>query len=177
MTSATLCTTTNSNSAKSRKIAIATSDIRIPRATGGPVLDIDLMTMAGQLQRASLWSDGRNSRTLVKHSDFRMVLTAMKAGAHLHKHQARGTVLIQILDGHVRAHILGDVVELYAGHILSLDAELEHQVEAAEESVLLITIAWPQEHGVIHKDRDFARSRRLAGAHSEAATRMESDAA
>src|SRR6185437_11457301 len=130
-------------------IAVATDGIRIPRATSGPVLDLDLITMAEQLRYEAAWSDGRNSRTLVKHADLRLILTVMRKGAHLHSHQARGTVLIQVMSGRIRARVLDDIVDVYRGHALSLDPHLEHEIEAVEESALLITIAWPRDLGII----------------------------
>jgi len=144
-------------------IAVATDGIRIPRATSGPVLDLDLMTMAEQLRYEAAWSDGRNSRTLVKHTDFRLILTVMRAGAHLHRHQARGTVLIQVMSGRIRARVLDDVIDVHGGHALSLDPHLEHEVEAVEESALLITIAWPHDLGIVRATpADATRVRRLA---------------
>lgn len=131
---------------------ITANGIRLPRPTSGPVLDLDLATMVEQLWHDGMWSDGRNSRTLVKHGDFRMILTVMKAGAHLRRHHARGTVLIQVLSGHIRARIMDETVDAPVGHALSLDPNLEHEVEAVDESALLITIAWPQGFGIARKE-------------------------
>lgn len=163
-------------------IAIAANGIRLPRATSGPVLNLDLMAMAEELLHEIAWSDGRNSRMLVKHGDFRLVLTAMRAGARLHKHHTRGTVLIQVLSGHIRTRILDEVIEVPAGHALSLDPELEHEIEALDQSALLITIAWPHDFGVIRKEPAAHPGRRLASFSSipdqiEAATRPKSDVA
>lgn len=163
-------------------IAIATDGIRLPRATSGPVLNLDLMTMAEQLRHEGAWSDGRNTRTLVKHGDFRLVLTVMKTGAHLHKHHARGTVLIQVLSGHIRAHILDEVIEAPAGRAISLDPDLEHEIEALDESALLITIAWPLDFSIVRREAAASPRRRLPSLcsiadHIEAATRPKSVAA
>lgn len=168
------------NQARAVNIIVATEGIRLPRATSGPVLDLDLMTMAEQLRCEGLWSDGRNSRTLIKHGDFRMILTVMKAGACLHRHHARGTVLIQVLSGHVRARIMDESIEAHAGHTLSFDPNLEHEIEAVDESTLLITIAWPQSFSIVHKEPAAAtRNKRLASLCAiadqiEAASRPES---
>ncbi len=163
-------------------IAVATDGIRLPRATSGPVLNLDLKTMAEQLRNEGAWSDGRNSRTLVKHGDFRLVLTVMKTGAHLHKHHARGTVLIQVLSGHIQAHILDEVIEAPAGHAISLDPDLEHEIEALDESALLITIAWPLDFSIVRREAAASPRRRLPSLcsiadHIEAATRPKSVAA
>lgn len=175
MASTIMIPTTNQTGAVS--IAVATDGIRLPRATSGPVLNLDLMTLAEQLRHEVACSDGRNSRTLVKHGDFRMILTVMKAGARLHRHHARGTVLIQVLSGQIRTRILEETVEAPAGHALSLDPNLEHEIEAVDESALLITIAWPQDFSIVRKEPSAAaRMRRLASLrsiidHIEAAAR------
>lgn len=163
-------------------IAVATDGIRLPRATSGPVLNLDLRTMAKQLRYEGAWSDGRNSRTLVKHGDFRLVLTVMRPGAHLHKHHARGTVLIQVLSGHIRARLLDEVMEVPAGNALSLDPDLEHEIEALDESTLLITIAWPLDFSIVSREAAASPRRRLPSPCSiadriEAATRPKSVAA
>ena len=165
MASTIMIPTTNQTGAVS--IAVATDGIRLPRATSGPVLDLDLKTLAAQLRHEVAWSDGRNSRTLVKHGDFRMILTVMKTGTRLHRHHARGTVLIQVLSGQIRARILEEIVEVPAGHALSLDPNLEHEIEAVDESALLITIAWPQDFSIVRKEpAAVARMRRLASLRS-----------
>src|SRR5690348_10803891 len=66
---------------------------RHPVATGGPILDIDLVAMARQLQDEHYGSRTRNAMTLIKHRDFRVVLATVRAGAHLARHSVRGTVL------------------------------------------------------------------------------------
>ena len=118
--------------------------VRTPVATGGPVLSIDLAAAFRQLQYERRWSGNRNAITLVKHRDFRLVLTALKAGAQLSRHNVRGTVLIQVLSGQIRVAILDAVLEASAGEVISLDANLAHEVKAVEDSALLITIAWPE---------------------------------
>lgn len=174
-------TTQMTNHAMAAAITVDAEGIHLPRATSGPVLDLDLMTMSEQLRHDGTWSDGRNSRTLVKHGDFRVVLTVMTAGACLHKHHARGTVLIQVLSGHIRARVLDEVLEVPAGHALSLDPELEHEIEAVDQSALLITIAWPRDFNIAGKE-PAARTRvrpldslRSIADRIEAAARPESD--
>jgi len=77
---------------------------------------------------------------------------------------------------------LGEVVEAPAGHALSLDPNLEHEIEAVDESAVLITIAWPQDFDIVRKEPISASSmRRLASLcsianHIEAAARPENDA-
>lgn len=123
--------------------------LRRAAATGGPVLAIDLAAAACQLQQESTWSANRNAVTLVKHPDFRLVLTALKTGARVAHHSARGTVLIHVLTGHVRATIYGEDLDLEAGQILSLDPNLDHDITAVSDAQLLITIGWGEMPGPI----------------------------
>lgn len=116
---------------------------RPPAATGGPVLSIDLPASILELKREGTPSGSRNAMTLVKHKDFRVVLSVMKAGTKLARHTVRGTVLIEVLSGNVRIGILDATLDATAGQIISLDPNLPHEVQAAEDTTLLITIAWP----------------------------------
>lgn len=116
---------------------------RLPTATGGPILQFDLLHEAEQLRQEPAWSSGRNAKTLVKHADFRLVLTVMKAGTRMHQHRAKGSVSIQPVFGHVRIHVLDNAFTLRPGLILSLDPNLAHDVEAIEESAFAVSIAWP----------------------------------
>ena len=52
------------------------------------------------------------------------------------------------MSGCIWARVLDEIVDVYRGHALSLDPHLEHEIEAVEESALLITIAWPHDLGI-----------------------------
>jgi quercetin dioxygenase-like cupin family protein len=118
---------------------------RFPMATGGPILHFDLLKEPGELRREAFWSRGRNAKTLAKHGDVRVVLTVMKAGEELRQHHAHGTVLIQLLQGRVTTSVLDRILELSPGHLLVLDPNLPHNVQAIEDSVVLLTIGWRTE--------------------------------
>ena len=136
-------------SLRSQNIAAGEADsgiaagTRFPIATGGPMLRFDFLLEAEQLRREAAWSNGRNAKTLLKHADFRLVLTVMKRGTRMHQHQAKGTVCIQPVSGHVRIHACGQMFDLGAAQMLSLDPNLPHDVEAVEDSAFLVSIAWP----------------------------------
>ena len=117
---------------------------RHPVATGGPILDIDLAAMARQLQCEHYGSGNRNAITLIKHRDFRVLLATVRAGARLARHSVRGTVLLQVLRGHIRIRVFEQFLDVTAGHIVSLDANLDHEVTAVDDVLLLITIAWSE---------------------------------
>jgi mannose-6-phosphate isomerase-like protein (cupin superfamily) len=48
-----------------------------------------------------------------------------------------------VLSGHLQVHAAGRTFNLRPGRLLALDHGLSHDVEALEESALLLTIAWP----------------------------------
>lgn len=122
------------------------SPARTSRPLAGDLLTFDLATEAANLRKESPWlQHGRNAVTLVKYADLRIVFMLMKPGTRLQEHHATGRISVQTLSGHVRLHLKEQTVELPAGHLLALDREIQHDVEAVEESTVLLTIAWPGE--------------------------------
>ena len=116
----------------------------------GPVLQFDLASELDQLHRDESWLQptGRSSKTLVKHSDLRIVLIAMKANTHMHEHTAAGRISVHSLNGHIRLHLPERVVDLPAGRLLALDQCVPHDVEAAEDSAFLLTLSWPRQTNI-----------------------------
>jgi quercetin dioxygenase-like cupin family protein len=69
----------------------------------------------------------------------------MKSGTRMHQHRAEGRISIQELKGLVCIHLADRKVNVSAGHLLVLDCGVLHDVEALEESALLLTISWRRE--------------------------------
>ncbi|MGB7921769.1 MAG: hypothetical protein WCF57_00860 [Pyrinomonadaceae bacterium] len=112
-----------------------------------PLLTFDLAAEIEQLNNEEHWlKDGRISKTLVKHSDFRIVLMFMKAGTLMQEHKTDARISIHALSGRLLIKLDEQTVELPAGHLLVLEKGLSHDVNAMEESVFLLSISWP--HGV-----------------------------
>ena len=112
-----------------------------------PLLQIDFERELQQLRREDSWQreTGRSSKTLAKYSDFRIVLILMKSGTRMRQHRAEGRISIQQLKGQVRIHLADRKVSLTTGQLLVLDCGVLHDVEALEESALLLTISWRRE--------------------------------
>ncbi|MGH9447209.1 MAG: hypothetical protein ACRD3O_15960 [Terriglobia bacterium] len=89
---------------------------------------------------------GRNARTLIKFPDFRVVLTAIRAGQTLTEHRNAGRIYIQPLSGHIRVEALGNAFDLPAGHIVALDREVPHHIAALADSTFIMVVAWPGRH-------------------------------
>jgi quercetin dioxygenase-like cupin family protein len=115
------------------------------------VLQFDLASELDQLHRDESWlhPTGRSSKTLVKYSDLRIVLIAMKANTRMHEHTAAGRISVHALNGHIRVQLPERVVDLPAGHLLALDQCVPHDVEAAEDSAFLLTLSWPPETKIV----------------------------
>ena len=112
-----------------------------------PLLQIDFERELQQLRREDSWEreTGRSSKTLAKYPNFRIVLILMKSGTRMRQHRAEGRISIQQLMGQVRIHLADRKVTLSTGHLLVLDCGVLHDVEALEESALLLTISWRRE--------------------------------
>ncbi len=87
---------------------------------------------------------GRNSRTLMKAPDLRVVLVTAKKGSVLNEHRADGSVTILAVAGAIRLKLEDTTVELKPGELLALDRALRHDVEALSDCAFLVTIGWPK---------------------------------
>ena len=105
-------------------------------------LQFDLRAEAEQLRRESGSKAGQNAKTLVKYDDFRVVVITLDAGTHIPWHHTAGRVSIHAVSGHVRVRAGDRAFDLPAGSILALDRTLPHEIEALEQSAVLLTIAW-----------------------------------
>lgn len=127
------------------KSPVHSGALRPPGPLDDPMLSFDLKTEIERLRSENAWQGGRNSKTLVKNEDFRIVLTVLQCNALLHEHKATGRISVQALSGHIQMHVQDQVFDLPAGHLLALDRALAHDVKALEDSAFLLTIAWPEE--------------------------------
>jgi len=109
------------------------------------LLTFDLSVEVERLQTEESWRQGtRNAKTLVREPDLRIVVIVMRQGGRMEEHRAPGHISIQTLTGRLRLHALDQTIDLPAGHVLALDPDVAHDVEALDESAFLLTIAWPR---------------------------------
>ena len=78
--------------------------------------------------------------TVLASPGVRVVVLTFEAGFVLKKHSAPKILLMQALDGCLRVTAGGQVTDLLPGALMRLDANLEHEVEALEESRLMLTL-------------------------------------
>ena len=109
-----------------------------------PFLEFDLNRELEELHSEPAWADGQNARTLVKFEDFRVVLMALRARVQMPEHQTKGRISIHTVVGHILVRAEGRTFNLSGGGVLALDRDVPHDVEALEDSAVLLTIAWPR---------------------------------
>lgn len=114
-----------------------------PRAD--PFMEFDLQAEIHRLRAETTWNTGQNARTLIKYDDLRVVLIALAAKTRMPEHKAEGRIAVHVLSGHIQVRASGRTFNLRAGGLLAIDQGVPHDVEALEESALLLTIAWPGE--------------------------------
>jgi len=126
----------------------------------GPLLDFDLNREIEQLRSEGRWQSGHTAKTLVKYSDFRVVLVVMKPGGRLMQHRTAGRISVQTLAGRISFHTAEQSVELSPGQMLTLERDIPHDVEGMVDSAFLLTIAWPapsaRQHAPESKIKDLA---------------------
>jgi quercetin dioxygenase-like cupin family protein len=103
----------------------------------------DLAQEMKESEEKKPWPTGHFAKTLFKKSDFRMVLIMMERGAILKEHHADGTISVQVLRGSIDFRVQGETHSLRGNSVLTLGASIQHEVEAREDSAILLTIAWP----------------------------------
>jgi len=118
---------------------------RTPRPLMGPMLRFNLPQEIAALEGEVEYAQGHNARTLVKHSEFRIVLVVLKAGAKVHEQQSEERIALQPLRGHVRLHLPNEVVNLHSDQLLSLDRRQPYSIEAVEDAAFLLWVGWSKD--------------------------------
>jgi quercetin dioxygenase-like cupin family protein len=118
------------------------SDTREPRVLMDRLLTFDLHAEIRRLRSEEQWTDGdRNSVTLAKDVDFRVLLTVMRRGATLDENDGDARASIQLIAGQAMLDAAGHSTELRAGQLAALDKGEAWNLTATEDSALLLTLA------------------------------------
>ena len=108
----------------------------------GPEHRIDLQSTLEALRREPHdGSDKHRQITVFHKGPLRLVLFAFEPGGGLPSHRAPGSVVIHTLQGRIQVKTLNESYELATGQVLMLDPEVVHDVTAAEQSDMLLTIS------------------------------------
>ena len=114
---------------------------RTLRPPAGGMISLNIRAEAARLKAKPEWSSAnRLAVSLVKDDALNILLMVLKKGARLEEHRTKGPIAVHVLSGSVRFGAGSRCVELSSGSIAALDREVAHELEALEESaVLLIT--------------------------------------
>ena len=108
----------------------------------GGLLTANIATEIKRLKDGPEWASGdRHAVSLVKDDALNVLLMVLKAGANLHEHRTRGPIAIEVILGSVRFSRGDDQRVVSGGEIVALDRDIPHQVEALEESALILITA------------------------------------
>jgi len=106
------------------------------------VREVDLPRAASlawsQLDEAAA---GHTAVTLAKRPGLSVVLLALKKGSSIPEHRTDGEISVQVLSGRIRFHVAGQEFEMGRGRMLTVASDLLHDLEADEDSQVLLTVA------------------------------------
>jgi quercetin dioxygenase-like cupin family protein len=112
------------------------------RPSAGEMLSLDIMDEAARLKAKPEWSSvNRLAVSLVKDDALNILLMVLKKGARLAEHRTKGPIAVHVLSVSVRFSAGSKYAELSSGSIAALDREVVHEVEALEESIVLLITA------------------------------------
>lgn len=113
------------------------------RPIDAPIVEIDLNKYKEQILSEESWkTNKRNSITVFKSDMMRIVLIALHKGEALPEHTANGTISVHVLDGDIVFSANGEDKHLRQGQIVTLHERIPHSVQAKQDSIFLLTMAF-----------------------------------
>lgn len=112
-------------------------------------LDLSMMSFTiadelAEMKTGEQWaSTRRGAKTLVKNDDLRIVLVALSAGMTIHEHHVEGAISVSVVQGALRFTAKGKEQVLRNSDLLTLAAEVPHQVDAIEDCAFVLTVVQP----------------------------------
>jgi quercetin dioxygenase-like cupin family protein len=122
------------------------SDTRAARTMIEPLMRFSLEIEADSLRLEPEYREGdRNSRTLAKETDLRVMLTVVREGAALDEQDGDARTTVQVVDGTATIEIDGAEAHLQPAEVAVIDRGEPWIIRADSDCALLLTIAWPPE--------------------------------
>ncbi len=122
------------------------SDTRAARTMIEPLMQFSFTTEVETLRGEPQYLEGdRNSRTLAKETDLRVLLSVLRAGAALDEQDGAARATVQVVDGSATLAIDGEETLLRPGELAVVDRGRPWIIRAEMDCALLLTIAWPPE--------------------------------
>ena len=112
------------------------------RVLDASLVNLDLNASIAQLQNEVAWKEkDRNSVTLFKSDELRVVLMGLHKGVIVPTHTAPGMITVQVLEGHIHFFTGDTCTSLEKGQSIVLHKKLPHSLEALNDTFLLLTMA------------------------------------
>ena len=112
------------------------------RVLDASLVNLDLNASIAQLQNEVAWKEkDRNSVTLFKSDELRVVLMGLHKGVIVPTHTAPGMITVQVLEGHIHFFTGDTCTSLEKGQAIVLHKKLPHSLKAMEDTFLLLTMA------------------------------------
>ncbi len=111
------------------------------RPLDAEMLKFDLKSITARVKQEDDWKkDDHNSITLMKSEKMRIVLISMHAGSEIKMHKSEGPISVHILEGKLKFITEKELVILSKGELLTLHENINHSLNAIEETSFLLTL-------------------------------------
>ncbi len=111
------------------------------RQLNAPLVKMDLNKFIVQIKSETTWAESdRNSITIFKGDNMRIVLIGLHQAAELKTHTANGIISVQVLEEKINFTAEQQTLLLEKGKMIALHEKIPHSVLALEESFFLLTM-------------------------------------
>jgi len=122
------------------------TDSRGARALIDALMVFSLPAEIDALREEAPYRDGdRNSATLAKEVDFRVLLSVLRSGAVLDDQDGDARSSVQLLEGSADLTVGDTETQIDEGDLAVIDAGRPWAFRATSDCALLLTLAWPRE--------------------------------
>lgn len=112
------------------------------RVLDAPSVYIDLPAYVKQIKSEEAWhKSDRNSITVFKSGDLRIVVGALHQGAEMPYHEAEGLMSVHVLEGALELDTDETCTILHPSNIMAIHKDRNYCIKAREESVYVLTIS------------------------------------
>jgi quercetin dioxygenase-like cupin family protein len=117
-------------------------------------LEDEIRDLRSELGRTS---GGRAAKTLAKAGGLRVTLILLRGGVTVDPQAAAGGASLQVLEGRLRVQADTRVLEATPGDLVVLGENLREPIRAEEDSLFLVTVAWPEGAGAWEQEATTGR--------------------
>jgi quercetin dioxygenase-like cupin family protein len=111
------------------------------RVMDAPLLEFDLNKEIQHIKLEGNWAAGKQTaKTLAKSEYMSVVLIAMQQANEMKMQQANGPITVQVMEGNIQFMTWQSCVTIKAGQFITLHKNVQHNMLAKDQSIVLLTI-------------------------------------